>query len=101
MRVRVGILEVVADRMEAKFDAFAAQCTTSLSAMENKLGEIGQLVSRFVDTAHTAKDVPHDIGGNIEEPAIDLTKVCTLSVVLLKPSMSLVNVLPHLLLLTW
>ena len=69
--------------MEKKFDTFASHCTTSLFVMEKRLGEIGHIVSQFVDKSATAKDVPHDMGGNNEEDEIDLTNVC-ISVLVVK-----------------
>ncbi|CAK9171941.1 unnamed protein product [Ilex paraguariensis] len=83
--VRIGRLEVVAERMEKKFDTFASHCTKSLFVLEKRLGEIGQIVSQFVDTSAPGKDVPHDMGGNKEEAEIDLTHVCTLPIVLGQP----------------
>ncbi|CAK9173885.1 unnamed protein product, partial [Ilex paraguariensis] len=75
LRVRIGRLEVVADRIEKKFDNFASQYTTSFSVMEKRLGEIGHLLSQFVNKLATPKDVPHDMGGNNRDDEIDLTKV--------------------------
>ncbi|CAK9160746.1 unnamed protein product [Ilex paraguariensis] len=72
--VRIGRLEVVADRIEKKFDTFASQCTTSFSVMEKRLGEIGHILSQFVNKSTTTKDVPHDTGGNNGDDEIDLTK---------------------------
>ncbi|CAK9181102.1 unnamed protein product [Ilex paraguariensis] len=74
LRVRIGRLEVVAEHIKKKFDTLASHCTTSMSMIEKRLGEIGHM-SQFVDKSVKAKEVPHDMGGNNEEDEIDLTNV--------------------------
>ncbi|CAK9143384.1 unnamed protein product [Ilex paraguariensis] len=66
LRLTIARLEVVVERMEQKFDTFSIHCTTSLFVMEKRLGEIGHIVSQFVDKSGTVKDAPHDMGGNNE-----------------------------------
>ena len=62
MCVRIGRLEVVAERMEIFFDTFASHSTTSMSMMEKRLAEIGHIVSQIVDKSATMKEVPHCLG---------------------------------------
>ncbi|CAK9171460.1 unnamed protein product [Ilex paraguariensis] len=60
MCVRIGRLEVVAESMEKKFDTFVSYCTTSMSMIEKRQGEIGHIMSQFVDKSAIAKEVELD-----------------------------------------